>query len=43
VWGGDLLGVRGAVAGAGHLHGASKRHLDGADGTACSWSDGTAA
>lgn len=23
----NLLGVRGAVAGAGHLHGASKRHL----------------
>ena len=30
------------MAGAGHLHGASKRHLDGADGTACSWPDGAA-
>ena len=34
VRGDELLGVRGAVAGAGRLHGASKRHLDGADDSA---------
>ena len=34
VRGGELLGVRGAVAGAGRLHGAPKRHLDGTDDSA---------
>ena len=43
VCGGELLGVRGAVAGAGRLHGASKRHLDATDGAACGWPDGAAA
>lgn len=43
VCGGELFGVRGAVAGAGHLYGASKRHLDDTDGSACGWPDGAAA